>query len=202
MQQPKILLISLVFCFSLLSGCESRIANIRSAGEDIICFGDSLTKGTGSTKGNDYPSVLAGRSGMHVINAGVEGDTTREALKRIEKDVSGHDPRIVIVEFSGNDFLQGIPMRETFENLDKIVDVIEQKGAMVVLVEVRAGLFEDEYIAGFRQIAKKKKALLIPNILKGILSNPSLRSDEIHPNDAGYQIMADRIYKEIKPLLR
>ena len=139
---------------------------------------------------------------MKVINAGVAGDKTRDALKRAEKDVLRYNPRMVIVEFSGNDFLQGIPPEETFENLDAIVDAIQKNGAMAVLVEVRAGYFGDQYISGFRKIAKKRNALLIQDILKGILTDPSLKSDNIHPNDTGYQLMADRIYKKISPLLR
>lgn len=136
-----------------------------------------------------------------VINAGVGADTTRNALKRIRKDVLERNPRLVIVEFSGNDFLQGIPKQETLDNLDRIVAMIQKKGAMAILVEVRVGYFTDKYLVGFRRIAKKRRALLIPNIMKGIFFNPMLKSDKIHPNDAGYHLMADRIYKEIKPLL-
>jgi len=138
---------------------------------------------------------------MQVKNAGVEGNTTRDGLKRIDEDVLAHNPRLVIVEFSGNDFLQQIPQAEIFENLDKMVAMIQQKKAMVVLAEVGAGYFGDAYIERFKQIAKKRRALLIPNILRGILSDPSLKSDEIHPNDAGYRLIADRIYEKIKPLL-
>lgn len=201
MIRSKILYIFLALCLVQLLGCVPRITNIESDGTGIICFGNSITEGAGSTEGNDYPSLLSHRLNIDVINAGAGGNTTREALKRIEKDVLKHNPRLVIVEFSGNDFLQGIPKQETFDNLDKMVVMIQKKGAMVVLVGAGAGYFKDEYINGLKKIAKRRLALLIPNIMKGISSNPALKSDEIHPNDAGYRLIADRIYNKIKPLL-
>jgi len=197
----NILDILLILFLVNLYGCQPKIANLESKGKDIICFGDSITKGEGAIEGNDYPSLLSKKLNMRVINAGVNGDTTREALNRIDRDVLEYDPRLVIIEFSGNDFLQGISKKETFDNLDKMVVMIQQKQAMVVLVEVAAGHFGDEYLDGFKQIAMKRQALLIPNILKGIFINSALKSDEIHPNDAGYRLIAERIYEEIEPLL-
>ncbi len=108
----------------------------------------------------------------------------------------------MIVEFSANDFLKGVPKDETFSNLDEIVRKLQDSGAMVVLLEVSAGRFGDEYLEGFRRIAAKRRALLLPNILKGIFSNASLKSDTIHPNDLGYRIIAERVYEAIMPLLR
>ena len=56
-------------------------------GEKIICFGDSLTYGTGASRGMDYPSQLSKMISRPVINAGVSGDTTARALQRLERDV-------------------------------------------------------------------------------------------------------------------
>ena len=199
----KSTLSALIICFLLFSlGCEPRVANRDSKGTNIICFGNSITKGTGSSEGNDYPSLLSKKLNREVINAGVEGDTTEEGLQRIETDVLERNPRLVIIELSGNDFLQGLAVQTTLENLNKMMLMIQQKQAMIVLVEVAAGTLGDRYLSGFKQLAKKRKALLIPNILKGIFYNPSLKSDEIHPNDVGYDLIADRIYKKIMPLLK
>ena len=191
------------FCLLLLiGGCAAKIANIGSKGENIICFGNSITKGEGSTAGNDYPALLSRKLDLPVINAGVNADTTREALARIERDVLEKNPRLVIVEFASNDFLRGISKQETFGNLESIVSMIQQKGAMVVLAEVRVEYFQDDYVKAFQRLAGKRQALLIPNILGGILFNPELKSsDQIHPNDKGYDAIAERIYKAIKPLL-
>ena len=111
------------------------------------------------------------------------------------------NPRLVIVLFGGNDFLRRVPISETRKNLEEIVQRIQGRGAMVVLVGVRLGLFTDEYGPIYEEIAKKYGALLIPRVLKGILSDPKLKSDSIHPNGAGYQLMAERVLKQVKSLL-
>ena len=184
------------------TGCaRPTLANLDSGGSAIICFGDSLTAGEGATAGHDYPSRLSELLGREVINAGVGGDTTESALKRLESDVLRRDPLLVIVLLGGNDFLQKASREATFRNLEEMVHRIESHGAMVVLVGVQAGLFGDAYRSDYKQVAQKYHADFIPNILQGIFTDARLKSDEIHPNDAGYERMAQRIYKTVSPLL-
>ena len=190
----------------ILSACErggsfGGIRNLQSRGENIICFGDSLTEGVGAGNGEDYPSLLARQMPYPVINAGRRGDTSADGLSRLERDVLGRNPRLVIVLFGGNDFLRQIPLSESRKNLEEIVRRIQQHGAMVLLVGMRLGLFTDEYSPVFEEIARKHEALYIPQVLKGILSDPKLKSDSIHPNGAGYQLMAERVLEQVKPLL-
>lgn len=198
----KILILLWIVCF-LSSGCsqEKSIKNLGSAGKNIICFGNSLTSGVGAQAGDDYPSLLAKQIDFPVINAGRAGDTTKDALTRIDRDVLNRDPKLVIVEFGGNDFLHSIPTEQTLNNLDLIVGKIQNAGAIVVLVEVKAGLIGDKYLAGFKKIAKQRGAVLIPDILKDISDNPDLKSDHIHPNEEGYKIMTSRILKTVKQIL-
>jgi lysophospholipase L1-like esterase len=136
-----------------------------------------------------------------VFNRGVPGDTTDLALARLQPDVLDDDPRIVIVCLGGNDGLQGVPIDKTFANLMQIVESIQQRGALVVLVGVRSASVTDQYDKRFRALARQKGCVFVPNILRGILSDPSLRSDQIHPNDAGYRIIAQRIAEAVKPFL-
>lgn len=200
------LLWAALFTGLIFSACErngsfSYVRNLHSQGENIICFGDSLTEGVGAAKGEDYPSGLARQLRYQVINAGRRGDTTADALSRLDQDVLGQNPRLVIVLLGGNDFLRQVPLSETRKNLEEIVQRIQERGAMAVLVGVRLGLFTDEYGPVYKEIAKKHGALFIPEVLKGILSDPKSKSDSIHPNAAGYQLMAERILKQVKPLL-
>lgn len=192
---------SIVLLISVLMGCSPRVANLDSTGESIVCFGDSITKGIYIGSGNDYPSVLGQKVAWPVINAGASGDTTHDALKRIEADVLAHNPRMVIVMLGGNDFLRKIPLEKTLANIDTIVVKIQEHGAVVVLAALRLGLLKDNYTKKFKNIAKKRGALFVPNIMKGILTNPKLKYDQIHPNAEGYRLIADRIYKAIAPLL-
>jgi acyl-CoA thioesterase-1 len=197
----QILLLSLLCLFINACSKEKDIKNIHSAGQNIICFGNSLTSGVGASAGNDYPSILAKNLDFPVINAGRPGDTTIDALKRIGHDVLHQKPRLVIVEFGGNDFLQGVPEKQTLKNLDRIVKKIQDAGAIVVLVQIRTSLWKDSYLSGVRKIAQRRRAVLINDILKGIITNSRLKTDYLHPNDEGYKIIAFRILKAIKPLL-
>jgi len=191
-----------VFSIFLLTGCAKQIANIDSNGSNIICFGDSLTEGIGAGPGEDFPSLLAKKLKYPVINAGRHGNTTRDALARINEDVLEKNPRLVIVEFGANDFFQRIPKQETFSNLDKIVGKIQKNGSMVAVAAVKIGLLTDEYAGDFKKVAVKNKAIFIPNIMQGILSDARLKSDGLHPNSKGYALIAERIFKRISPFLQ
>ena len=186
----------------IVSGCaKQEIKNVGSKGTCIVCFGDSITLGYGSTPQKNYPSYLGKLVTIPVINAGIDGDTTVDALIRMEEDVLSENPRLVIIEFGGNDFLKKIPISRTLQNLETMIDIAHSKGAMVALVDISAGMFFGEYRSAYAKIAQKKNVIFIPSILKGIITNPSFKSDFLHPNEAGYELVAQRIYRVISPFL-
>jgi len=82
--------------YKFLTSTHQDFSN-GSVGEKIICFGDSLTHGTGASRGKDYPSQLSKMISRPVINAGVPGDTTARALQRLERDVLSYSPDLVLV---------------------------------------------------------------------------------------------------------
>jgi len=196
---------AVVVALFLVAGCGSpydNIANLDSQGSTIVCLGDSLTRGAGSSRGGDYPARLVEvLSGLPVINAGRDGDTTGSALARLQRDVLDEDPLMVIVLLGGNDVLNRVPKKETVDNLDRIVGRCVDAGAMVVLVHAKYGVFKDPYRSDFKRIAKKHGAVFMPNVLKDILGNPRAMSDQIHPNNAGYAVVASRIAQVVEPLL-
>ncbi|MCK9572525.1 MAG: GDSL-type esterase/lipase family protein [Candidatus Omnitrophica bacterium] len=195
--------IIVIFLTSLICGCaKQEVANISSQGKNIICFGDSITFGYGALAGEDYPEELAKMVLLPVINAGVSGDTSFEALKRLDSDVIQKNPRLVIVEFCGNDFLKKVPLEDTLKNLDEIITRIQQAGAMVALVDISAGMFFKEYRAVFKKLARKKQAIFIPAVLSRVITNPSMKSDFLHPNQRGYKIVASRVYKAISEYIK
>jgi acyl-CoA thioesterase I len=193
-----------ILCILILllnTACGTKVVNIDSTGKNIICFGDSLTEGYGAKPGEDYPSALAKLLDQPVINTGISGNTTRQALERLQTDVLNKDPRLVIVQFGANDFFHKIPRNETLDNLDQIVLRIQEQGAMVAIAGVRIGLLVDEYDEVYKQVAKDRKCIYIPNIMKNIFTDPAKKSDELHPNAQGYSIIAQRVYESIKPSL-
>ena len=180
----------------------SAIATRTPSGVNIVCLGDSLTQGVGASRDHDYPSLLSRLLGTTVINAGVDGDETADALQRLESDVLAKDPRLVIVALGANDFLDGQPLNQAFENLDQIVRRIEEQGAMVVLVGMAPGPLGDALQSRYDTIINKYHVAFVPKVLEGVLTSPALKSgDRLHPNDQGYKLMAERIQRVVTPLL-
>jgi len=193
--------ITLFFLFCFIFGCsQSTIKNLSSQGENIICFGDSITFGAGAVHGNDYPSQLSKLLGQDVINVGRPGDTTVSALARLDNDVLTKNPYIVIVILGGNDSLRRLSYMKTFDNLRQIIRKIHSAGAIVALGELgpftMAGYRKD-----YRRLARQEGAVLIPNVLKGIFGNPDYMSDTIHPNAQGYKKLAKKVYDAILPII-
>jgi lysophospholipase L1-like esterase len=180
----------------------SRVANLGSRGTSIIAFGDSLTAGYGAATGDDYPARLTSLIGDTVVNAGVSGDTTEAALVRVDGDVIARNPRIVLVGLGGNDFLHGVDGPSTESHLRTIVRKIQSSGAMVVILGFRFPSITTRYEKIYDRVAREERCLLIPDILHGILNDPALKSDEIHPNARGYQLMAERIAGPVRKLIR
>src|SRR3989344_2963816 len=59
------------------------VTNYRSAGTDIIAFGDSLVLGVGASEGRDFVSLMSQKIGVPVVNLGVSGDKTADGLARL-----------------------------------------------------------------------------------------------------------------------
>lgn len=192
-------LVGLYFGYQLLSG--EKITNPRPSGDNIICFGDSLTFGTGAKSGRDYPTQLATRLGHPVINAGVPGDTTADGLARLDRDVLSKSPRIVLITLGGNDLKNGVSPQEAFLNLETIIETIQARGALVGVGGISLAVWDRGFGEGYRKVCKKTGALLIEDILAGIITNDHLMSDRIHPNGDGYAIMAERFATAISPYL-
>ena len=199
MKKDKVLVL-LFYCsiVLLLVGCAKKeIKNIDSRGKNIICFGDSITFGYGAGLGEDYPSALAKMTEIPVVNAGIDGDTSVEAIERIGSDVLNKEPLLVIIEFGGNDFLRRIPLQETVKNIEEMIKKVQSVGAMAAIADISAGIIMSNYGKEFRRLSNKYNTIFLPGLLSKILTDASLKSDFIHPNAEGYKVIAHRIYRTI-----
>lgn len=165
-----------------------------------VAFGDSLTAGFGAAEGHDYPAVLAQKLGIKIVNLGRVGETTDDGVKRVEQAAQLH-PRVVLLCMGGNDILQQLPREQMFKNLGALIDRLHQEGSFVVLIGVRSASLWDKNEKLFRAFAKKKKVFYVRDILKGIFPKPVYMSDAAHPNDEGYRLIAERLQKELGPVL-
>jgi len=180
---------------------QPPVKNTRPAGDTIICFGDSLTYGTGASQGMDYPSQLSRLIGKPVINAGIPGDTTATALARLDRDVLGRSPRIVLITLGGNDLKNHQGSDRAFRNLKTIITSIQDRGALVIVGGLDVPIWGRGFQEQYRKVCEETGAVLVPDILKGLLGNPEKMSDAIHPNDAGYAVMAGYFYAAMKKYL-
>ena len=158
--------------------------------DTIICFGDSLTFGTGAAPGMDFPSQLSKMILKPVINAGVPGDTTARALKRLQRDVLSKSPDLVLITLGGNDLKNGVAKDIAFRNLKRIVELIQGQGARVIVGGLKFPLRDRGFARGYKDLADQTGTVLIPDIYKDIMGNRKLMSDPIHPNGNGYKVMA------------
>ena len=167
----------------------------------IVAFGDSLVSGTGSTEGHDFVSLVSKSINEPIINLGAPGDTTALGLARIDTATALH-PRMAIVLLGGNDYLHKIPEADTFKNLRMVIERLQKDGALVVLLGVRGGLLSDHFAGDFKSLAKDTGSIYVSDVLDGLVGNRLYMFDQVHPNDAGYAVIADRVFKAIRPFLR
>lgn len=165
-------------------------------GTPVLAFGDSVTAGVGAAAGLGYPDRLAQATGWQVINGGLSGDTARQARQRLAPLLATHQPALVIVELGGNDFLRQTPAAKVRLYLQEIVREARASGATVALVAVprlsllraSVGALSDSPI--YAELAAEEGVVLIPAVFSDVLSDESLRADEIHPNARGYEQLA------------
>ena len=175
--------------------------NYPSKGTDIIAFGDSLVAGYGADDGKDFVSLLSTSINQPIVNLGHDGDTTAEALARLS-DLNKYNPKVVILLVGGNDYLQKKDMTQAFVNLGKIIQDLQKRGAVVVLVGVRVNYYIGNFDKQYEQLVKQYKVAYVPDAMDGILGNQKYMYDSVHPNNAGYQILADRIEPVLQQVLR
>ncbi len=159
----------------------------------MLAFGDSLTYGTGVDSENSYPSLLGTLIGREVINAGIPGETTRQGLARLPGVMSQYNPDLVILIEGGNDFLRRLPRKETRENLHRMVELIKSGGAQVILVAVPEPNLLLSSADLYEELARELRVPYLDGVLAEILSDRALKSDPIHPNQAGYRRLAEAI---------
>lgn len=199
---PKIILISAIILTSIaiLFFVPKHKTKSNNAGP-IVFFGDSITAGQGAGAGEDFPTLIGKKLNVKIVNAGVSGNTTHDALLRIDKDVLSQNPSVVVVELGGNDLLLSEDSQVTKSNLDSILSKIKPTGAKIVILEVKIFLFNKNYDTNGQTLAKKYNATYVPNILEGIMADQSLKFDDIHPNAKGYQKIAERLTPIIAALI-
>lgn len=186
----------LFFVILLASACNKSTPAFEKLSTEgvILAFGDSLTYGSGASKDLNYPSLLSKYSLHKVINAGIPGEVTRDGLSRLPSLLDEHKPELLILIHGGNDILKKVPQQQTIDNLTQMVAEAKQRGINIVMMGVpEPKLFLMDSAALYSQVAEQQQIPIDLTTLPKILGTGSLKSDLIHPNDAGYKILAENL---------
>ncbi len=195
----KIILI--IFALNLI------FANAKA--DTILFLGDSITEGLGVNKEDAFPKLVETmiqtelKKDITIINGGVSGSTTSDALSRLKWYLK-KNPYIVFIALGANDGLRGLDLNKSKENLEEIIQYAQKSNAKVLL----AGMlippnYGEEYSKRFKEmyeeIKNKYSLKSMPFLLDEVAGVQNLNQiDGIHPNVEGHKIIAKNVFTFIK----
>ena len=105
---------------------DSHVPATSAAVPTLLLLGTSLTAGYGLDPADAWSAHLQHKvdsSGLafHVVNAGVSGETSADALHRIDWLLSQGTPAVIVLETGANDALRGQPLDSIAANVNAIV---------------------------------------------------------------------------------
>jgi acyl-CoA thioesterase-1 len=181
--------------------------------KNIIFFGNSLTAGYGLDPSEAFPALIQKKIDSlnlpyKVINAGLSGETSAGGKSRIDWILS-QQVDVFVLELGGNDGLRGIPVTETINNLQSIIDQVKTKypDAKIIIAGMQVPpnmgkRYADEFRSVFRKLAENNKSALIPFLLQDVGGVAELNQrDGIHPTAEGNKIVAETVWGTLKDVL-
>jgi acyl-CoA thioesterase-1 len=193
---------------------DTTKAATASSTKTILVFGDSLTAGYGLDDPSEaYPSVLqtkidSAKLPYTIVNGGLSGETSAGGKNRIDWLLKQHVD-VFVLELGANDGLRGVPVEETEQNLQTIIDRVKAKYPKAKLVMLGMQVppnmgvdYANDFKNMFPKLATKNSMALVPFLLQGVGGVRSLnQKDGIHPTAAGAKILADNVWQVIKGIL-
>jgi acyl-CoA thioesterase-1 len=172
-----------------------------------------LAAGYGVDPAESYPGVLqrqidAAGLGYRVVNAGVSGDTSAGALRRMDW-LLRRPMDALLLQVGGNDGLRGQPPGAMKTNLLAIIDRARRQypNLPIVLAGMKMpphlGAYADEFERVFVEVARERRTALVPFLLDGVGGVPELNQpDGIHPTPEGHRRVATNVWTVLQPVLR
>ncbi|HEY2712150.1 MAG TPA: arylesterase [Chthoniobacterales bacterium] len=197
--------------FATATPAESASARVRIP--NVLVLGDSISAGYGLRRTDAYPALLSEKAAstgkrLHVINAGVSGDTTAGGLRRLGR-LLDRRVDILLIELGINDAFRGVPVVQIESNLQAIIDRTRARypEATVLIAGLQMpGYSRGDYLTDFGamyvELARRNAAHLVPFFLEGVIGNPALNlPDMIHPNAGGQKVLAANIWPVLESAL-
>ncbi|MFW0871156.1 MAG: SGNH/GDSL hydrolase family protein [Patescibacteria group bacterium] len=160
----------------------------------VVAFGDSLIAGVGARQNGGFVEILAQRLNIEIINLGEAGASAHTVWGNID-EVLEASPRVVILALGTSDAVVPVTPRYQIESrLERIISTLQEAGSAVIILETASYAYGNMY----RNVASAHHTALVRNILTPLRGKGEYMFDEVHPNDAGHQIIADKV----EPVLR
>lgn len=187
-----------LFLILFIAGCDNTVPlNSLSPDAVILTFGDSLTYGTGAETSESYPALLQSTLSQKIINAGVPGEISGEGRARLPQILAETQPDLVILCHGGNDLIRKLNQQQIKKNLANMIETIQQSGAQILLVAVPEPNLLLSPPALYQELAEEYQLNLEQEAVAEILGTRALKSDPIHPNAAGYRLMAESVLQKL-----
>ena len=178
----------------------------------LLVFGDSLSAAYGIDEASGWVTLLQERINeagypVRVVNASVSGETSTGGLIRLPAMLENHAPDVVLLELGGNDGLRGLPLPVLKENLLRMVEMSQEKGAEVLLAGIQippnyGPRYTVPFFELFGEIAEEKGIPLIPFLIDGIPQQEELmQRDGIHPKAEAQPMIVDNVWPYLEPML-
>lgn len=195
----------------LLVGVSLVHAEADQAGQEppvILVVGDSISAGFGIPIQQGWVALLEQRlqqrvPAVQIINASISGDTTQGGVARLPNLIRQHQPDLLLIELGGNDGLRGMPLSLVRNNLNRMIEMAEKEGVMVMLLGMQIPPnYGPDYAQGFANIytklASQRDTLLVPFLLENVATQPGLmQADGIHPTVEAQPIMMQAVVDEL-----
>lgn len=180
----------------------------------ILFVGTSITAGYGLDPDQAWTTriqTLIDEAGLpfRVVNAGVSGETSAGALRRLEWVLGQDPPQVVMVETGANDGLRGQSVDSLEGNLEAILDRLDQLDPRPVVVvagmEAPPNLgaaYTNRFRSIYPRLARDHGTVFLPFLLDGVAGNARFnQADGIHPNEEGSMRVAENVWKVLQPIL-
>ncbi len=185
----------------LLVACDSgQIFHKLRPNSVILAFGDSLTFGTGAPQKMSYPVQLEDLIGRKVVNAGIAGEISADGASRLPALLDQHQPDLLLLCHGGNDLLRKLDKQQLRDNLQRMFEAANQRGIPVVMIAIPQPSLLVNDADLYQQLAKANNIPLVENVLAKLLKNPQYKSDQIHPNAAGYEVLSKAVADKLHEL--
>ncbi len=183
-----------------------------AAAKTVLVLGDSLAAAHNIPVESGWVHLLGARVGnmmpkWTVVNASISGETSLSGRNRLPTLLKKYAPRVLVLELGANDGLRGLPLSGLRDNLAAMLAAARQAHVRVLLVGIELPVnygpaYRDGLRAVYADLARSDHVELVPFLLEGVATDPSLmQADGLHPLARAQEKILKTVWQKLQPLL-